>query len=273
MGRTKAQQAFFEPANMMVDAAIACITHVAGTDRQSECAWPVIHRSKTGHGGMNTEAMFFRIFLVVFIGVQMPIVIIGLVYLIFSHSDTEQIDEELKKLCHGKQAEIDDWAECREKRLFGASLWSMIRYDLGFKSELDDAAHQRALMAKYDEQQELLKLYCPQCTGTGKYVCKSDCNECNGTGWKEVDGISTKQCRIEDTPNDQGKVPCPDNHYKVCPHCGLKFCAYHYFVNKNQEFGSFGGHVCQQADDKVESRSKNLCHALGAFFGHALGLW
>jgi len=267
MGRTKALNGFVEPARVMVDAAFACITHISGTDSQSECTWPVIAQTLTGNPGMNTASIFFRTFLIFFIALQMPIVIIGLAGLILYHTDMN-VDEELKKRCEEKQTEIRVWCEAREMRLRGSSLYSMIRYDLGFASELDDPERMRAILKEYELEQYNKKFDCPNCEGTGKAGCNSRCNECNGTG-----KIGNKLCQIEKTSNDQGKVPCPDNRIQTCEYCGFKFCAYHHFVNKSQEFGSFGGHVCTKADDTVPSRSKNICHALGAFFGHAIGLW
>merc|ERR1712060_959388 len=61
-------------------------------------------------------------------------------------------------------------------------------------------------------------------------------------------GGTAGNCQIGDTGCGSGVMsewmPCKDYVF-TCSNCGRQFCGYHSWVNNSDDWGSFGGHVCQ----------------------------
>lgn len=62
-------------------------------------------------------------------------------------------------------------------------------------------------------------------------------------------------CAIHSTALGFGVAPCPAGDRQECMWCKQYFCLYHYRVNNDDGFGSFGGHVCRGAPDDANERS------------------
>jgi len=264
MGHSVVKAQLLRPAKLLATSSVACI--------RSFCSHVGDLEDLVGRGCSLTigpEDLYHGIVAVI-IFTCVPIVFVCLCLVVCVHDNTFS-DPELHERCLRKQEAIIDWCQSREKRLGMASLSDMVRFDLGCAGVIDsydDPEYVAFLERELASLEREKAMQCEQCDSTGVYGCRSKCNQCNGTG-----NPKNKVCRIEETSNHQGKVACPDDQYAECPHCGKKFCSYHFFVNKSDAFGSFGGHVCTAAGHDVPSRSKDFFRSLGAFLGHQLGFW
>lgn len=78
----------------------------------------------------------------------------------------------------------------------------------------------------------------------------------------------SESCQIGETDGTYSRDHCHQPK-KECIHCGMKFCPYHLFVNKNEGPLSFGGHDCPGVEgirERVKSSISEIADSTTSTF-------